>query len=334
MLTTLRFRQILGSSTNPELRPDTMLRRVVGNILVIFFGINQPPGFLKITRLVANAPIVLAMSESTDLPSTHVRGLHDDEYVGDALILGQKTDENSCLMLLSEAGKLALLESTILPNYNQLRFLEGRSGIGALIIGVQAIGYVTSIVYRAIHHLQVSPIEVIGFVHSMFVIVGSGVHSVGVVCQYPLVMYLNPTQEQKMLEKCKSPTRWSDVDDLSCKNAMIRGLVVVGSVVVASTVFVSRQLFLQLGTLDFSGPFIIIAFLVIQLLISISITRRSESYLSKRLRLEKMKFMSFVGLIYSFVGVVVSIVATIVNWHTSKYDSGNPSVIHNLPFLG
>jgi len=49
-----------------------------------------------------------------------------------------------------------------------------------------------------------SPIEVLGFAFSMLVIVHSNVHSVGVICQNPLVMYLNPTQEIEILDKCKS----------------------------------------------------------------------------------------------------------------------------------
>jgi hypothetical protein len=187
MCVTLRFRQILRSSTNPELRPNTMsmsnkLRRVIDDILVILFGINQPRGFFKSTRLVANTYIVLGMSGPTKLPYTHVDT--DDSPVkednmADALTLGHKTAENSCLMELNNAEKLALLESSILPNYKQLRFVDGRSGIATLIIGVQAIGYVTSIVYRAIHHSPVSPIEAIGFSFNMLVLVHSLVHSVG-----------------------------------------------------------------------------------------------------------------------------------------------------------
>jgi hypothetical protein len=46
--------------------------------------------------------------------------------------------------------------------YEQLGFVDARSGIDTFIIGVQAIGYVTSIVYRAIHHLPVNPKQAIG----------------------------------------------------------------------------------------------------------------------------------------------------------------------------
>jgi hypothetical protein len=129
---------------------STKLRRVIGDILAIFFGINQPRAFLKSTRIVANTEIVLGMSHLSSFPDTHTdySQVNEDD-MADALTLGYKTAENSLLMTLNEAGKLALLESSILPNYKQLRFLDGRSGIGKLIIGVQAIGYVTSIVYRA-----------------------------------------------------------------------------------------------------------------------------------------------------------------------------------------
>jgi hypothetical protein len=141
LFTTLRFRQILRSSTNPELGPDTMsmcnkLRRVIDNILVILFGINQPRGFLKSTRIVANTYIVLGMSDSTTLPPTHILEFDDpieEDNMADALTLGHKTAENSFFMGLNEAGKLALLESSILPNYKQLRFLDGRSGIATLM---------------------------------------------------------------------------------------------------------------------------------------------------------------------------------------------------------
>jgi hypothetical protein len=334
MFTTLRFRQILRSSTNPELGPDTMsiatkLRRDIGDILAILFGITQPRAFLKSTRIVANTYIVLGVSDSTTLPSTHIdtdNSPVQEDNMADALTLGHKTAESSCLMLLNEAGKLALLEtSSILPNYKQLRFLDGRSGIATLIIGVQAIGYVTSTVYRAIHHLPVSPIEAIGFAFSMLVIVHSVVHSVGVLCQNPLVIYLNPTQEQEMLDKCKS-TRWSYVDDVFSENAAVVAMVVVGSVVVAFTILVEWHV-LKISWLDAIGPVLFLLSLITQLFSNIILAKYSVKTI--------WVIWSLLGCqLISFGGIVVSIVATIVSWQTNKFDSRTPSVIHSLPFLG
>ncbi|CAM6044079.1 unnamed protein product [Sphagnum compactum] len=331
LVTTLRFRQILRSSTNPELGPDTMsnkLRGFIDDILVILFGINQPPGFLKSTRIVANTLIVLGMNDSTTLPSTHIDT--DDspvkeENMADALTLGHKTAENSCLMELNVEGKSALLETSILPNYKQLRFLDGRSGIATFILGVQAIGYVTSIVYRAIHHLPVSPIEAIGFSLSMLVIVHSLLHSVGVICQNPLVIYLNHTQEQEMLHQCES-TRWSIEDGIICKNAAMVGMVVVGSVVVAFTILVEWHV-LRISWLDAIGPILFLLSLITQSFSTIIFVKGDASTTWEIL-------LVFGPALISSGGIVVSIVATILNWQTNKFDSRTPSVIHNLPFLG
>jgi hypothetical protein len=202
---------------------------VLDDIHVILFGINQPRNFLKCTRIVASTYVVLGMSDSTRLQSTHINAAHSpvkEDNMADALIRGHKVAENSCLMVLKESRKFALLESDILPNYKQLQFLDGRSGIATLIIGVQAIGYITSIIYRAIHHLSVSPIKAIGFAFSMLVIVHSIVHSMGVICQNPLGIYLNPTQETDILDKCNCTQR-SYSDDNPCENVTIVGMVAV-----------------------------------------------------------------------------------------------------------
>jgi hypothetical protein len=245
--------------------------------------------------------------------------------MADALTLGHKTAENSCLMELNEAGKLALLKSSILPNYKQLRFVDGRSAIATIIIGVQAIGYVTSVVYRAIHHLPVSPIEAIGFAFSMLVVIRAVVHSVGVICQNPLVIYLNPTQEQEMLDKCES-TRWSDVDEVNRNIAAIMATVVGGSFLVAFMILVEWHV-LRISWLDAIGPILFLLSLITQLLSYIRV--------SKFLLPSTWKFLLlFGGVLISFGGIVVSIVATILNWQTNKFDSPTPSVIHNLPFLG
>ncbi|CAM6044055.1 unnamed protein product [Sphagnum compactum] len=332
MFMTLRFRQIHRSSTNPELGLDTVsvsnkLRRVIDDILAILFGTNQPPGFLKSTRIVASTYIVLGMSDSNNLPSRHLDSPVKEDNMADALTLGHKTAENSCLMELTVAEKLALLETSILPNYKQLRFVDGRSGIATLILAVQAIDYVTSIVYRANHHLPVSPIEAIGFGFSLFVIVHSLVHSVGVICQNPLVVYLNPTQEQELLDKCKSK-RWSYVDYVFCENAAMVGMVVVGSVVVAFTIFVEWHV-LKISWLDAIGPILFLLSLIIQ---TFSVIIKVKRHVPTTSIWETL--LLFGALLMSFGGIVVSIVATILNWQTNKFDSRTPSVIHNLPFLG
>ncbi len=327
MFITLKFREMHSLRvTNPELAPDTMsicnkLSRAIDDVRVILFGVNQPEGFLKITRIVANTSIVLGMSDSTKIPRTHIDKDHspvNEGNMADALTIGYKTAENSCLMVLNEEGKLALLESSgILPNYKQLRFLDGRSGIATVIIAIQAIGYVTSIVYRAIHHLPVSPIEAIGFAYSLLVIFHSLVHNVAVICQNPLVIYLTPEQEQEMLEKCES-TRWHYADDLIRGCAMMVGWVVV----VAFTILVEYHV-LRTSTLNAIGPILFCLPFIIHLFYIICVNVPCW-----------LGLLMVGSVMISFGGIVVSIVAPILNWQSNKFDTRTPSVIHNLPFLG
>jgi len=325
---TLRLRQILSRCDNPERGPDTMsmstkLRRVINLNLFILFGINQPRAFLKSTKIVANTHIVLGMSDLTMLPETHIDtddSLVCERNIANALNLGNKTAENSCLMELNPAGKLALMDSRILPSYNQLRFLDGST-----IINVQVIGYVTSIVYRTNHHLPVSPIEAIGFACSMVVIVHSVLNGLGGISKYPLLIYLNPTQQQEMLDQCKS-IRWSNADQVICRNEAMVGTVVVGSVVVAFTILIEWHV-LRISWLDAMGPVLFLLSLITQLFSVIILLK----YLDPKL----WGYLLRLGcVIISFGGTVVSIVATIVNWQANKFDSRTPFVIHNLPFLG
>ncbi len=171
-----------------------------------------------------------------------------------------------------------------------------------------------------------SPIEAIGFAFSLLVIVHSLVHSVGMVCQNPLIIYLTPTEEQKILEKCQSTPRWSLADSANCANAATVGMVVVASVVVAFTIFVEWHV-LRISWLDAIGPILFLLSLITQFFSEIILPRyrvQSSTWI-----------IVFLGpVMISFCGIVVSIVATIVNWQTNKFDIRTPAVIHNLPYLG
>jgi len=332
MFTTLSFRIILSRLANSEPEAHTMcykLRRLRRDILVII-GINQKKDFLRETRFIATTSVVLGISKSATLSPEYIDmkyGRGEVANIDDALILGDSTAENLRLVKLRRAGKLALLESRILPNYKHLRFVDGRSGKATIIIFVQAIGYVASTVYRAILHLPVSPIEAIGFAFTVLVIVHSLLHCLGVICQNPLVIYLNPKQERKMLEKCQSTPRWSDANIADCENVATVGMVVVGSVVVAFTIFVEWHV-LRISSLDAIGPILFLLSFITQSFSHI-ILPRIKHLSSKR------KFLFLYGsVMISFFGIVVSIVATIVNWQTDKFDTRTPALIRNFPFLG
>ncbi len=147
----------------------------------------------------------------------------------------------------------------------------------------------------------------------------------GVICKNPLVIYLNPTQETEILDKCKS-TQWSYRDDNPCENATIVGMVAVGSEVVGFTILVEWHV-LKISWLDAIGSILCLLSLITQSL--------STIIFLKHLTSKTWEIVILLGCVMiSFGGIVVSIVATIVNWQTDKFNSRTPSMIHNLPFLG
>jgi hypothetical protein len=172
-----------------------------------------------------------------------------------AFTIGQKVHQNVCILLLSEAGKEALLNSNILPDYEQLHFLEGKISLTAIIVAIQAIGYITGAVIRVANGLVVSPIEDIGFAFSILVIFHSITHVVRRVSHHLLLIYLNPEQEEVL-------RKWSNNEIIACWRMALVGITIVGSVVVASTIVVEWQM-LREGGLNVMGPiFFLLAFIL------------------------------------------------------------------------
>ncbi|CAM6008733.1 unnamed protein product [Sphagnum balticum] len=334
MIKTIRFRLILPLRvTCPELASDAQ-------------------GILKTIRIVANTYIVLGVNDSDTLPSTHFNtncSPVNEDNVAEVLTLGQKTAENLCLMVLNDAGKLALLECSILPNYKQLRFLDGRSGIATIIIAMQTTGYVASIVIRAIFHLPVSPIETTSLAFNMVVIVHSVVHRVGAICQNPLVIYLNRTQQREMADRCEA-TRWSNVDDEICKNRAIVGMVVVAIVLVALTIVVGWPVLRR--SLDWGCPAFrkgwtkcwsenmkrswdgigLIFFLICLFFQLILLIKYAKYYISPWTAPEDLSELFVLIPLFTLSAIVTSMIGSILNW--TQCDSRTPSLIHIVPFLG
>jgi hypothetical protein len=157
----------------------------------------------KTTSVIFGTQVVIGVRTSTKLPNTHIKmgWTPTEEGMVRAFTIGQKVHQNVCILLLSEAGKEALLNSNILLDYEQLQFLEGKSSLIAIIVAIQAIGYITAAVIRVANGLVVSSIEGIGFAFSILVFFHSITHVVGHVSHHLLLIYLNPEQKEEMLRE-------------------------------------------------------------------------------------------------------------------------------------
>jgi hypothetical protein len=107
----------------------------------------------------------LGISGSTKLPNAHIIEDYtiDEDDMTNALTLGHKVDENSCLVVLFSTCVIVLLKSSILPNYKLFQFVDGKIEVVTSIFNVQAIRYIIDVIHQATKYLLMSPIETIRF---------------------------------------------------------------------------------------------------------------------------------------------------------------------------
>jgi len=162
-----------------------------------------------VAKIIANCKVVLGTSEGK-IPETHGTTVllpADTTDNENALIVGSKLPENSYMVQLSRAGKLALLRSGLVPGYERLRLLRGKTSVAMVLNGMQAIGCLGAVFVRAVTHLGVSPIESIGSGLSLMILAHSFCHFATMTCSRPLIFYLSPGHEQDKVSRMCSPER-------------------------------------------------------------------------------------------------------------------------------
>jgi hypothetical protein len=147
----------------------------------------------KMIKITASCKVVVGTSEG-QIPATHgtlyTRMESLDEE--DALVLGHNDhlSKNSYMVQLNYKGKEALLRSGVLiPRCESLRLLRGkdRSMVMALA-GVQAFGYILSVIIRSTIGCNMNPIEFVGFQGSLLVVVYAVHDFFAMSCHRPLLL--------------------------------------------------------------------------------------------------------------------------------------------------
>ncbi|CAM6071039.1 unnamed protein product [Sphagnum tenellum] len=311
-------------------------------------------------KIISGCHVVLGTSKEK-LPATHVNDdplLQISSAIPDALILGGRSKlqpQNSSYMVqvLNSAGKQALLRSNILTDYNnQLRFLQGRSGgIVIAITAIQGAGYILSVAYRAANALPVSPVEGLGFALSIAILVHATLHTVVITSHHPLVLYLSPEEEEKLLmtmcsenststsNQCSSES-YADHQSRTLYQKMALAVILMVGFVVAFTILVQLKLLrsssssssTSFNSLNATGPILFIIALLGQ-------TTGAFALWSDIPCLQDLAFVEIICAIFSVIAMFVAVVATALNWHSSHFDMPATTTsslgAHTLlPFVG
>ncbi len=227
--------------------------------------------------------------------------------------------------LLNYEGMLALLRSKALAHadYEQLRFLGGRTGLEIFIIFFQSMSYITAVVYRRIQHLNVTPIEGIGFTGSLLFLVYAFVQFfLGSVSTQGLLIYLTPAQELaiKKFSEHDPPPHWfdgMDPDRWALGLTSLVGLLVAGvGTWLVYPVLTTKNPVEVLQHIIFFGDFIL------QFILLIVYFKGGSGPVP----------LLIPGII-TLAGVALAMYATILHWHDQNFDIPTPKLGHYLPFI-
>ena len=100
-------------------------------------------------------------------------------------------------------GNRSFVANGFLPPYDQLKVLEGSSGLATLVSAVQSMGYIYGVVVRTIQGLPVSRTEGVAL---MWIILILMLHNIVSTCHRPLHVYLTDEQAHTFVDKCEEYT--------------------------------------------------------------------------------------------------------------------------------
>lgn len=239
--------------------------------------------------------------------------------------------ESEALVLLNDRGKEALLRANVLPKYEQLRFLQGYSGLAITVSAAQAIGYIFGVISRASQTLNVTPIERICMGLSFIVLVKAGLYTIASSCHHPLLLHVSAEHEESVLEACKD-TKYSESDEFAVEiKTLLCTELVLAILLGISCVGIWHVI--QFTPFDAIPSILFACGLGLQMIIALLMFGKSI-HIPSMLR---TKFCSiFIVAICSLVNVAaytMAIVATFRNWHTSGF-SFKGYLSNSLPHIG
>ena len=134
--------------------------------------------------------------------------------LSEAVVIGRGQEEprETENIRLDIHGIGVLLQMDVLPPYDQLKVLQGNSGLATVISAVQSTGYIYGVVVRTIQGLPVSPIEVVALMLSILIFIKALLHNTVSTCHRPLHVHLTDEQAQTFVDTCKEYTTLEVLD--------------------------------------------------------------------------------------------------------------------------
>ncbi|KAG0561128.1 hypothetical protein KC19_9G039700 [Ceratodon purpureus] len=282
--------------------------------------------------VVVNVSSQLVNPDELRLKGICYYGLQISDF-SDALVIGKPVQPKNFLRL-SPAGKEALLRADVLPPVEQLRILQGYSGFAVAASAVQGVGYMYGVVVRLVQGLHVSPVEAIGVILNVVVLVKAMLHIFSSSCHRPLVVYLDAVEQIKFEAKCAAAGACWD-PEFSPHDIKSLTIIIIGGIFVLPG---SLLLFFILKILADTSLRVVIPLIVVEggillvvCLLIITSQSDGESFILSEVLFILTTSVSAINL----VGYGYNLFVTIKYWESAGFNVRSSSYLSNLlPYIG
>jgi hypothetical protein len=321
MFVTCKFFEILRQPGMAVGLPTYAIKFIAGTWVMV--GVANPKT-IPVEYRLSNAPVYPAPDLVLNLAGT------GDPRFNRQWPIGLRFD----VFLLSYEGMQALLCSGVLNNadHQQLKFLGSETDLQTVIVILQAMSYITALVYRRIKQLKVSPIEGIGFAGSLLFLVHVFVqYGFGSESKKALLIYLTPRQEATIQDfwNRNKQSQWAGGSDPDCRALILTSVVGLVVMVVATwllyPVLATKNKVDMLGHILFFGDFVLQVIFFFVYFRQVFVTRLHPTILVTPL---------LITAIMALAGVALAIYATIRHWHDEKFAIPTPLLGRYVPFIG
>jgi hypothetical protein len=181
-------------------------------------------------KILYSGAVVISVPTEISIPWDLTESDLDKPSLSGAVVIGRGPEDaqETKDVQLGMKGIVVLLHmKNVLPPYDQLRVLQGKSGLLTIISAVQSVGYIYGVVVRSVQGLPVSPIEVVALTLSIQILIKALLHNIASLCYRPLHVYLTHIQAQTFVDQYENYTAHEDSESVAVGLCSVVAIVVL-----------------------------------------------------------------------------------------------------------
>lgn len=219
-------------------------------------------------------------------------------------------------------------DSKRLPKYGELKYLRGNSGFAVLAIAVQALGYIYAVGFRSNKNLMISPLEVIGLVFNIILLIKVLFYSTCNPCHRPLVIYMDADWEDEVAKCNDGDEKKFEFHHQNKIQVVIRVGIFIG--------LITLLIFFIVNIAKATNVMVVLP--IIAFLLGLSMSQLGTEIISVNEDNDHRRglYIVSIGFLLNAVAYIWAIVVTIFYWRTMHFNTRGDliNLSQIIPFIG